>query len=208
MTNDIDAIIGVETKDEPKTFMASSGIEFKIKPISQHAIAELRKTRNAPAIPTYKVKLAGGDMEEVEFDEAYVKDHADDEDVILKWGAYMMALNEDTNTFVTRFGRMVVSMGTEIDVPGADSDWQKEQEFIGFVPPVGGPERKIYYMLQSVLTGDTDMNELSTAVLALGRVDMEKVRLARESFRNDEGKETPERPDEETGSVESESDIQ
>jgi hypothetical protein len=205
MTNDIDAIIGV--KDEPKVFKASSGIEFKIKPISQHAIAELRNTRKPPVVPTYKVKLAGGDMEEVEFDEAYVKDHADDEDVILKWGAYMMALNEDTNTFVTRFGRMVVSMGTEIDVPDKDSAWQKEQEFIGFVPPAGGPERKIYYMLQSVLTGDTDMNDLSTAVLALGRVDMEKVRLARESFRNDEGKETPEESIEETGSVASEPEL-
>jgi hypothetical protein len=138
----------------------------------------------------------------------YVKDHADDNDVVLKWGAYMMALNEDTNTFVTRFGRMVVSMGTEIDVPDKDSAWQKEQEFIGFVPPADGPERKLYYMLQSVLTGDTDMNELSTAVLALGRVDMEKVRLARESFRNDEGKAATEGPDEETGSMESESDIQ
>lgn len=207
MANELDAIIGVETKDEPKTFKASSGIEFKIKPISQHAITKLHSTQNTPPVPTYKTKLAGGEFEDTEYDLEYAKSHLDDPEIQKTWSTYVEMANEDTRLFNDRFGRMIILMGTEIDVPGEDSDWQKEQEFIGFAPPIEAIERKIFYMMQSVLTDDDDSQRLAVAVLALGRVDMEKVRLVRDSFRNEEGKENTEGHAEETGPVESESEL-
>ena len=192
----------------PKICKTTSGVEFIIKPVSQYAVTQLRMTRKVIPVPTYKVKLAGGDMEEVDFDATYVKDHADDPAIAEKWKAYIEEVNEDISKFNDRFGRMIILMGTEIDVPGVDSEWQKEQEYIGYTPPTAGPERKIYYMLQSVMTDDNDVNRLASEVLALGRVDMEKVRLARDSFQRDEGQETPGETDEETGELEGEPVIQ
>lgn len=154
-------------------------------------------------VPTFEVKVLGGEVEKVNYDATYAKEHADDPEVQRKWADYLREVALVNSEYNDRFGRMIILMGTEIDVPGEDSDWQKEQEFIGFLPPlVGSPERKIFYMMQSVLSDDRDVQRLAGEVLSLGRVDMEYVRLARESFRLDKKRETDKQAPQEAKRVE------
>ncbi len=168
--------------EEARTYKTISGVEFRIKPISQYALNRLESSRKIPVVPLFKKETAGGGFDEMPYDEQYAIDHPDDPEVQANWNEYQTAVNEELLDYSKRLGRMIVLMGTEIEVPGMESDWQKEQEYLGFEPPTDPAERKVYYMLQSILTDDRDISELTGEVLSLGRVDMEYVRRVRESF--------------------------
>ncbi len=168
--------------EEARTYKTISGIEFRIKPISQYALNKLNTSRKEPALPLFKKETAGGGFDEIPYDKQYVEDHADDQEIQSKWYEYRKAVDIELSEYSALLGRMIILMGTEIEVPGMESEWQKEQEYLGFEPPVDPAERKVYYMLQSILTDDRDASNLMAEVLSLGRVDMEYVRRVRESF--------------------------
>jgi len=204
---DIDAV-DVVGSEGPKTFTTISGIEFKIKPISQNAIRQLNLSRKVPVVPTFKVPVLGGGFEDMPYDETYVKEHEEDPEIVEKWLNYQIAVETELMDYSNRLGRMVILMGTEIDVPGIESDWQKEQEYLGMTPPAEGPERKVYYMLNAVLTDDRDGGSLTGEVLALGRVDMESAQRVRDSFRIEQTRKAISEPDEIEQRMESEPVVQ
>ena len=208
MKNDVTPMPVEDYQPEgPKDFTTEAGIVFRIKPISQHIINQLSDSRTNPQPPMFKTELAGGEVEEMPYDEAYVKGHPTPE-VKKAWDEYQDAVLDDVVKYGKRLSDTVILLGTEIEVPGEDSDWQKEQELLGFSPPKPGPERKIYYMLHSVLTDDRDGGNLVGTVLSLGRVNMEYALRVRDSFCYNEKRKATRKAEQEPKRVESEPDIQ
>jgi hypothetical protein len=183
LTDEKDDVINTDWKaEEPRMFTTIAGKQFKIVPVSQIAINRLVMRRKIPTPPTTEVELLGGEKETVYHDAQSEKTPEEQ----AAWERYLIDSNIEERKFNNDFGKLIILLGTEVEVPDDNSDWFKEQKYLGFddIPAFGTPERKVWYMLQSVLTDDRDLPYLVGDILSLGRVNLEEARLARDSFRH------------------------
>lgn len=168
------------TTDAQKTFVSSKGIELVLKPVSQFKLDALRTSTTEIPIPQYQMTIAGGGKVDHPMDEIIAKN----QNRMDEWLQYKAAVNEQNRLQAKRFSELVISEGVEIEVPGTDSEWQKNMEHFGIVVESDAIARKLQYIYSELLVGGDDIAALISQILSVSQIPEEAVAKIRNSFRS------------------------
>lgn len=167
--------------DERKTFCSSKGVVLTLRPVSQFKLDALRTSATEIPVPQYQMTIAGGGKVDHPMDEIIAKN----QNRMDEWHEYQRQVKEQSALQAKRFTELVISEGVEIDVPGVDSEWQKNLDHFGIAVP--GPEdliaRKLQYVYSEALVGGDDVAALISQILSVSQIPEEQVAKIRNSFR-------------------------
>lgn len=161
-----------------KTFTSSRGVEINLKPISQFKIDSWKASKIELPKPTYEAEVAGGEKLLVPLDEEIARNKGRQDE----WFAYQKEQSRLDAEFTKRLADMAFWYGVEIEVPGADSEWQKVSDHLGLKIPDDPIERKLRFIYEEVLGTPDDIKNLLVEILAVSQVDEEVVAKLRNSF--------------------------
>jgi hypothetical protein len=167
------------TSDENKTFCSAKGITLKLRPVGQFKLDALRTSKIEVPVPQYEMTIAGGQKVKHPMDETIARN----QNRMDEWLTYRKAVAEQNRLQAERFSEMVIFEGVEIDVPGPESEWQKQMDHFGILVPEEPIARKLKYVYLEALVGPEDMGALVSQIMSLSQVDEEVIAKMRESFR-------------------------
>lgn len=165
--------------DSKKTFCSSKGVELQLRPVSQFKLDALRTSATEIPIPQYQMTIAGGGKVDHPMDEIIAKN----QNRMDEWLQYKAAVNEQNRLQAKHFSELVISEGVEIEVPGAESEWQKNMERFGIVVESDPISRKLQYIYSEMLVGGEDIAALISQILSVSQIPEEAVAKIRNSFR-------------------------
>lgn len=165
--------------DERKTFVSSKGVTLTLRPVSQFKLDALRTSAAEIPVPQYQMTIAGGGKVDHPMDEIIAKN----QNRMDEWLQYKAAVNEQNRLQAKRFSELVISEGVEIEVPGVESEWQKNMEHFGIVVESDAIARKLQYIYSEMLVGGDDIAALISQILSVSQIPEEAVAKIRNSFR-------------------------
>ena len=165
-----------------KMFTFSDGTEVKLRPVSKFMIDNLKANRHIPSPPSYVVKLAGGGEQTLLHDETTIKNGTPEE--LVAWREYIEVRDREAGEFANHFFKLVVFEGVDIDDAQIESGaWIRRHKFLGLTVPEDLTERRYYYIMNELLKDETDGGELMADILNISNVNVEAVKIIRDSFR-------------------------
>ena len=173
--------------DERKTFCSSKGVVLTLRPVSQFKLDALRTSTTEIPVPQYMMTIAGGEKVPHPMDEIIAKN----QNRMNEWIAYRQAVHEQTALQAKRFTELVISEGVEIEIPGLDSEWQKNMDHFGIKVPEEPIARKLQYIFSETLVGGEDIAALVSQILSVSQISEEAVAKIRNSFRSAPQRDTP-----------------
>jgi len=173
--------------DSKKTFCSSKGVVLTLRPVSQFKLDALRTSTQEIPIPQYQMTIAGGEKVAHPMDEIIAKNQGRMDE----WLEYQRQVKEQAALQAKRFTELVISEGVEIEVPGTDSEWQKNMNHFGIDVPEEPIARKLNYIYSETLVGGEDIAALVSQILSVSQVDEEAVAKIRNSFRSKAERSTP-----------------
>jgi hypothetical protein len=185
------------------TFKSSKGAILELKPVSQFKLDSLRASKKDIPIPTYQAKVAGGGTQEFPLD----REIAEHKNRLPEWEAYVAASKALDADYSKKFFELLVWEGVELEVPDADSEWQKSSEYFGLAIPENPIERKLFYIYNEVFGIPEDLTNLITEIMTVSQMDAEAVAKLRASFRNQPPRKTHSRVRAPKKRLESQSDV-
>lgn len=170
--------------DERKTFCGPKGFVLTLRPVSQFKIDDLRASNPEIPIPQYEMELAGGAKVNHPMDETIARNKGR----LDEWNEYLERKRIAAKEQAELFSQLLISEGVDIEVPGIDSEWQKEMDHYHIkVPAPDHPiERKLKYIYHTALVGVEDVVALVSQILSVSQVSEEVVAKIRNSFRSSE----------------------
>ena len=162
-----------------KTFCSAKGIVITLKPVSQFKLDAIRSSNEEIPVPTYQVKVVGGDTFDYPLDEEIAKNKGR----LDEWLAYLSAKKAADAKASKRFADLLFYEGTDIEVPPEDSDWQKTSEHFGIKIPTDPIDRKLHYIYNELLVSAEEIPALISQILSVSQIDEEAVTKIRNSFR-------------------------
>ena len=165
--------------DERKTFCSSKGVVLNLRPVSQFKLDALRTSGEEIPVPQYQMTIAGGAKVNHPMDETIAKN----QNRMDEWLAYKKAVADQNRLQAQRFSELVITEGVEIEVPGIDSEWQKNMDHFGIKVPAEPIARKLNYIYSETLVGGEDIAALISQILAVSQIEEEAVAKIRNSFR-------------------------
>lgn len=172
-----------------KSFTNSAGRVFPVHGISPLLPDLIRAAvtkewtgagRALPAVPTYAVKTASGEMEVYEHTEKSLS--TDEERAV--WAAYQAAEQEFESAVNERIMRACF---LAVDAnPRADEEWRAEQAALGIALPETSIDLRLMYVQTEVIKGLDDLLRLQSAVLMVsGIMDEEQATAAEAAFQRE-----------------------
>ncbi len=165
--------------DERKTFCSSKGVVLYLRPVSQFKLDALRTSTKEIPVPQYQMTIAGGEKVNHPMDEIIAKNQGRMDE----WLQYQREVREQSALQAKRFTELVISEGVEIDVPGKDSEWQRNMDHFGIIVPEEPIARKLQYIFSETLVGGEDIAALVSQILSVSQISEEAVAKIRNSFR-------------------------
>jgi hypothetical protein len=165
--------------DERKTFCSAKGITLKLRPVGQFKLDALRTSKVEVPIPQYQMTIAGGQKVDHPMDEIIAKN----QNRMDEWLAYKREVAEQNRLQAERFSEMVIYDGVDIEVPGPDSEWQRQMDHFGIKIPDEPIARKLKYVYSEALVGPEDLGALVSQIMSISQVDEEVIAKMRASFR-------------------------
>jgi len=162
-----------------KTFSSSKGADLELRPVSQFKIDTLRASKEEIPVPTYETKVAGGDSLLIPMDEEIAKNKGR----LDEWNAYIKEKQKKEAEFAKRFAELLIWEGVFVEVPDAESEWQKSSEYFKIKIPDNPIERKAFYVYNEFLGTQEDIGNLIAEILSVSQIDEEAVGKLRASFR-------------------------
>lgn len=166
--------------NERKTFCSSKGVTLYLRPVSQFLLDSLRTSTVEIPVPQYQMTVAGGGKINHPMDEIIAKN----QNRIDEWILYKEAVAQQAKTQAKRFTELVIAEGVEIEVPDAESEWQKKMDHYNIVVPAEPHERKLQYIYTEALVGGEDIAALVSQILSVSQISEEAVAKIRNSFRS------------------------
>jgi hypothetical protein len=166
-------------EEDKSIFTTSSGATLKLHPIHTFKLDAIRSSKTEIPAPTYEVTVAGGDRINIPLDEEAAKN----KDRLEEWRSYLDEKARHEADYARRFTEFLVWEGVEVDVPGKDSDWQKQCDYFKINVPDEEIPRKFLYVSSELLTSVEDMGGLIAQIMSVSNVDEEVVERIRNSFR-------------------------
>jgi hypothetical protein len=176
--------------DGKKTFCSSKGVELTLRPVSQFKLDAIRTSSKEIPVPQYEMTIAGGGKVLHPMDEIIAKNQGRMDE----WNQYQAEVREQASLHASRFTEMIIFEGVDIEVPGTDSEWQKNMEHFGIIVKDDPIARKLQYVYAETLVGAEDMTALVSQILSVSQLPEEAVAKIRNSFRTPEKRDTPRRP--------------
>lgn len=168
-----------DTLDERKTFVSAKGVTLVLRPVSQFKLDAIRTSAKEIPVPQYEMTVAGGGKVLHPMDEIIAKN----QNRMDEWNQYQAEVRQQASLHASRFTELVVSEGVDLEVPGEDSEWQKNMEHFGIVVATGSIERKLQYIYSEALVGPEDMTALVSQILSVSQIPEEAIAKIRNSFR-------------------------
>lgn len=165
--------------DERKTFVSSKGVTLTLRPVSQFKLDALRTSAAEIPVPQYQMTIAGGGKVAHPMDEIIAKNQGRMDE----WLEYKAAVNEQNRLEAKRFSELVISEGVDLEIPGIDSEWQKNMEHFGILVESEPIPRKLQYIYSEMLVGGDDIAALISQILSVSQIPEEAVAKIRNSFR-------------------------
>lgn len=164
---------------EAKTYVSGRGIALVLKAVSQFKLDTLRTTKSEVQPPTYEVEVVGGEKQTYALDEKI----AENKGRLDEWQAFVKAKKEQDAAYSKKFTELIIWDGIGVEVPGPDSEWQKNCDYFGIKIPENPIERKLFYVYNEVLVSPGDIGELIAEVFTVSQVNEEAVQNLRDNFR-------------------------
>jgi len=173
--------------DERKTFCSAKGVTLNLRPVSQFKLDAVRKTDVEIPVPQYQMTIAGGEKVNHPMDETIARN----QNRMDEWLAYKKAVQEQGRKQAERFSELLIFEGIDIEVPGEDSEWQKNSERFGIAVPTDPIARKMQYVYNEFLVGPDDVVALVSQIMSVSQIPEEEVAKIRNSFRSPAQRNTP-----------------
>ena len=160
-------------------------MEYKLKPVSLiqlNKIAQSVKDKYNLSVPKYKVEVAGGSIQEYEYDEESIADKKTPQEDIDKWNEYKSKLEEMNSEINEKTSAYMIYKGIEFnEIP---NEWIEEQEWLGVDLPDNKFDLKVRYVFSEILITAIDIKDaiLKITKLSTKGVDESAVKAAEESF--------------------------
>jgi hypothetical protein len=100
-----------------------------------------------------------------------------------EWLGYQAQIRERDRLSSERFSELVIWEGVEIEVPGTDSEWQKNMQHFGIPVREEPIARKLQYVYSEFLIGPEDLTALISQIMSVSQIPEEAVAKIRNSFR-------------------------
>lgn len=168
------------TGEEQKTFVSSKGVTLMLRPVSQFKLDAVRTSSKEIPVPQYEMTIAGGGKVFHPMDAIIAKNQGRMDE----WLQYQNEVKEQAALHTKRFTELVISEGVEIEVPGTDSEWQRNMDRFGIVVPEEPIARKLQYIYLEALVGGEDIAALLSQILSVSQIPEEAVAKIRNSFRS------------------------
>lgn len=159
-----------------KIFVTAAGVELKVKAINRFKVDAIFGRLNKVRPPTYEVEIAGGGKEVLEHTEQTIQ--TDEERAA--WDTYIKELARVQAEVNHAFVNLIMLDGIDFEIPAG---WEDQQKFLGIEVPANPFERKVHYIFTELMTDDQDFPNLCTAILQLGRTNMEAAADVAKGFR-------------------------
>jgi len=158
----------------------SKGVDLVLKPVSQFKIDSLRMSKVELPVPTYTMKVVGGESLNYPMDEAIAKN----QDRMDEWNAYVAEKAKADSEYMKKFLDLLIWESVEIEIPDKESEWQKANDYFGIKIPDSAVERKLFYVYNECLGSPDDIGELMADIFSVSKIiDEEAVTKLRASFR-------------------------
>jgi len=169
----------MDTIPEKKTFCSSRGVVLELRPVSPFKIDAVRMAKDEIPVPTYEMKVVGGDTFAYPMDEEIAKNQGRLEE----WNEYLNKKKALDTERTKNFSELLVWDGVDVEVPDCESTWQKNSEHFGLKIPENPIERKLFYVFNELLGTAEDLGILISQILSVSQIDQEVVDRIRDSFR-------------------------
>jgi len=167
------------TSDDNKTFCSSKGVILTLTPVSQFKIDAVRTSKEEISVPTYEMKVVGGESFSHPMDEEIAKNQGR----LDEWDAYLAKKKALDAERTKNFTELLIWEGVCVEVPGIESSWQKECEHFGLSIPEEPIARKLFYVFNELVGTGEDLSILISQILSVSQIDQEVVDRIRASFR-------------------------
>lgn len=162
-----------------RTFTSSKNVTLDLIPVSQFKIDTLRASKVDIPVPTYEMKVAGGESLNYPMDEEIAKNKGR----LPEWKAYVEAKAKVEAGYSKKFLELMIWEGVNCVIPDVESDWQKSSDYFGIKIPDNPIERKLFYVYNELLGTPEDVGNLIAEIFSVSQIDEEAVETLRNSFR-------------------------